>query len=242
MDFCKQSTNKHAQKIRYSRKSEAELSTYDGEVIPCIHEKNKILFSIMTLIIVCLVPEKILPLLSCQQLRTSTHCLPPSGRWPPCSPFCLRGWRAPAGPAPNGRVAGPSAWSETCCGPQTDTLWRWRCFPRWPQLALSSGSTGIRSRCDSGWGCSPVAPTGGPAAAAGSQMLLGHARHAWALKQTGQEETTSINCKQTSPTNFCKMKQFLPQKEDQKQIIGLLGIILSLQIINSLNYRTTFPF
>lgn len=201
MDSCKQYTIIFWAWRSMHRKSEIQENLKQNWVLmteksfnPYI-KKNPVLYNDVNHCVPCV--SKFMPLLSCQQLRRSTHCLPPSGRWPLCSPFCLRGWRAPAGPAPNGRVAGPSAWSETCCGPQTDTLWRWRCFPRWPLLALSSGSTGIRSRCDSGWGCSPAAPTGGPAAAAGSRMLLGHARHAWALRRTRQAEMISINCKQS---------------------------------------------
>lgn len=129
------------------------------------------------------------------KIKPPTHCLPQSGRWPLCSPSCLRGWPVPAGRGPNGTAAGPSGWSETCCDPQTDTLWRWHCSRRCPLLAWSSDSTGTRSRCDSGWGCSPVAPTEGPAAAAGSRMLSGRARHAWALRGTREAETRSTHCK-----------------------------------------------
>lgn len=125
-------------------------------------------------------------------IKTSTHCLPQSGRWPHGSPSCLQGWSTPAGRGPNGKAAGPLAWSETCCDPQTGTLWRWRCSHCCPLLAWSSGSTGTRSRCDSGWGCSPVAPTEGQAVAAGYLLPSGHARHAWALNGVEEEDVIVV--------------------------------------------------
>lgn len=121
--------------------------------------------------------------ISTDKIKLPTHCLPPSGRWPLCSPSCLRDWPVLAGRGPNGTAAGPWGWSETCCVPRTDTLWQWRCSLRCPLLAWSSGSTGTRCTCDSGWGCSRAAPTEGPAAVAGSLKLSGHARHAWALRE-----------------------------------------------------------
>lgn len=122
-----------------------------------------------------------------------TYCLPPSGRWLPYSPSCPRGWPEPAVRGWNGRAAGPSVWSETCCDPQTDTPWLWRCSLRCPLLAWSSGSTGTKSRCGSGWGCSPAAPTEGTAGAAGSPLPSNPAGRAWALKGKQRSSICLIN-------------------------------------------------